>query len=314
LTENGAVNPLRPASFAEFVGNEHARERVERAVKFCRERGEPLPHALFEGPPGMGKTSLAMVAAAAYGTKCWTYSAASLEDATDLAEWITGEQPNDILFLDEIHALPQRLAENLYRVMDDHYLDAPRKRFIFHGVETNLNSGWVYPMTLIGATTASGKLPKPLRDRLGFVVRLRPYTTEQLARIVTQAAGKLGAAITDMAASAIAQRGKETPRLALALLSESRLWANGTVDLEAVGEACKRREIDERGLDALDREYLAALAGSRIPLGLTSLCGRLSEEPKTVEWVIEPFLLRSGFATKTPRGRVLTPAGREVVG
>lgn len=305
---------LRPRCFAEFVGNELARAQVEAAVTTSRRDGEPLPHMLFVGAPGMGKTSLAHVAALEYGARCWIYSGTAVEDLTDFALALLNLRENDVIFVDEIHAMPHRLAEAWYSAMEDFYIDAPRKKFMHQGQEIILRSGTIPRFALIAATTNAGGMTKPLLDRFSLRIRLKPYTAEQLAQIVTQAAPRLARMVTPEAAAAIAQRAKNTPRLALELLKAARLWSapDAPIDTEAILTTCHYREIDERGLDALDREYLAALAGSRIPLGLTTLSGRLDESPRTIEIIVEPFLLRQGWIMKSPRGRVLTPAGREI--
>ncbi len=310
------VNPLRPATFADFIGNEAVRLQAEDLVSVAKAEGQPIKHVLLDGAPGMGKTTLARVMAAEYGSRCWSFSGATADDVTDFCECLLELEAGDVVFIDEIHAMPRRVGEAWYSLMEDRWFDAPRRSFLYHGEEYIPKSGWVPPFTLIGATTSPGLMPKPLLDRFEMTLTVQAYTVTELAEILRRAADRMGEPIPAEVAHEIARRSKDTPRTALKLLGWSlvRAKARGQLllDLAATQEALERRQIDEHGMDPTDRAYLRILAEARRPQGLITLCGRLSLDARTVEWVVEPFFLRRGLSDKSPRGRVITPNGREI--
>ncbi len=299
---------LRPRRMDEFVGQEQLKERLAILVEAARGRGEALDHVLFSGPPGLGKTSLAGILAAEMGAQFRATSGPALERAGDLAAVLTNLDRGDVLFIDEIHRLPRVVEEVLYPAMEDFHLDiVVGKGPAARSIRLDLP-----PFTLIGATTRVGRVAPPLRDRFGYVSRLDYYTPTELEAIVHRSAGILEVAATDDGAQAVASRSRGTPRIANRLLRRVRDFAavrgNGVVDGPTAGEALRMFEVDDIGLDKVDRAILESVVykfGGG-PVGLSTLAIAVGEEPETVEDAYEPFLLQLGMLQRTPRGRVAT--------
>ena len=301
---------LRPRRLAEFVGQAHLRRHLEILLEAARRRRQPVDHLLFAGPPGLGKTTMGGIVAAELGVGLRITSGPALERAGDLAAVLTNLDEGDVLFIDEIHRLGRPVEEVLYPAMEDFQLDivlgkGPAARSIRLDLPR---------FTLVGATTRTGMITGPLRDRFGFVARLEYYDAGELEAIVERAAGVLGVDLEPGSAAEIARRSRGTPRIANRLLRRVRDFAevsgDGVVTHEAAREALALFDVDEQGLDKVDRAILSTVchrfAGG--PVGLSTLAVSLGEEPETVEDVYEPFLLQLGLLKRTPRGRVATPA------
>ena len=299
---------LRPSLFAEFTGQARVKERLEIAVQAARQRGEPLDHILLSGPPGLGKTTLAHIIAKAMGANLKSTSGPTVEKAGDLAGLLTNLEEGDVLFIDEIHRLQKTIEEYLYPAMEDFKLDiiidqGPNAR----SVRLNLPR-----FTLIGATTRSGLLTAPLLTRFAVRERLDYYEAADLQRIVLRSAKLLGVAIDEAGAFEIARRSRGTPRIANNLLRRVRDYAqvrgNGRVDAALADRALALLEIDQDGLDEMDKRILEAVlvkfGGG--PVGLGSLAVAVGEEPDTIEEVYEPYLIMEGYLKRTPQGRVAT--------
>ncbi len=299
---------LRPSLFSEFTGQARVKERLEIAVQAARQRGEPLDHILLSGPPGLGKTTLAHIIAKAMGANLKSTSGPTVEKAGDLAGLLTNLEPGDVLFIDEIHRLQKTIEEYLYPAMEDFKLDiiidqGPNAR----SVRLNLPR-----FTLIGATTRSGLLTAPLLTRFAVRERLDYYTAADLQRIVLRSARLLGLEIDEAGALEIARRSRGTPRIANNLLRRVRDYAqvrgNGRVDAPLADRALALLEIDQDGLDDMDKRILEAVLvkfdGG--PVGLNSLAVAVGEEPDTIEEVYEPYLIMEGYLKRTPQGRVAT--------
>ncbi|MEM9668078.1 MAG: Holliday junction branch migration DNA helicase RuvB [Pseudomonadota bacterium] len=306
---------LRPQTFADYVGQAKAKDNLKVYVEAARKRGEALDHVLLFGPPGLGKTTLAQILAREAGVGFRSTSGPVIAKAGDLAAILTNLEPNDVLFIDEIHRLPAAVEEILYPAMEDYKLDI----VIGEGPSARSVQLELSPFTLVGATTRAGLLATPLRDRFGIPIRLQFYSPEELARIVLAAGRKLGAAITEDGAREIASRARGTPRIAVRLLRRVRDFAEAegeSINRPAARKALARLEVDESGLDALDRRYLEALvvtyAGG--PVGVDTLAAALAEARDAVEEVIEPFLMQKGYVARTPRGRVAAPLAYEKLG
>jgi|SRR5581483_10309420 len=307
---------LRPRRLADFVGQERLKEQLGIALEATRARGEALDHVLFVGPPGLGKTSLAHIVREELGAGIRTVAGPALERKGDLAAILTALEERDVLFVDEIHRLNAAVEEILYPALEDFRLDI----VVGQGPAARTLTLDLPRFTLIGATTRTGLLTTPLRDRFGMTYRLAYYEPPELARIVTRSAGILGVQIQPEAAEEIARRARGTPRIANRILRRVRDVAEvrhaGTITVEISVEALELLEVDGEGLERIDRELLEAIAHKfgGGPVGLSTLAVTLGEEPDTIEDVYEPFLLQLGFIQRTPRGRVITELGRGHVG
>ena len=299
---------LRPQTLDAFVGQAELRANLGVYVSAARQRQEALDHTLFSGPPGLGKTTLAQIVARELGVSFRATSGPVIARAGDLAALLTNLEARDVLFIDEIHRLNPQVEEVLYPAMEDFQLDL----IIGEGPGARSVRIDIAPFTLVGATTRSGLVGTPLRDRFGIQERLRFYRTEELEAVVDRGARVLDMALSDDGAHEIARRARGTPRVAGRLLRRVRDFATiggaDVVDAEIAGDALSRLAVDSRGLDAMDRRYLACIADNYGggPVGVETLAAALSEERDTIEDVIEPYLMQQGFLARTPRGRVLT--------
>ncbi len=316
IREDAAEGSLRPHYLNEYIGQEKAKENLRIFIQAAKQRGESLDHVLLHGPPGLGKTTLAGVIANEMGVNIRITSGPTIEKAGDLAALLTNLQENDILFVDEIHRLNRAVEEVLYPAMEDFAIDI----IIGKGPSANSIRLDLPHFTLIGATTRSGQLSAPLRDRFGVQLRLELYETEELQNIVERSAGILGIEIEKSGAEEIARRSRGTPRIANRLLRRVRdfaqIMANGVITREVADLALSRLEVDHMGLDNLDRRMLRAIieyyGGG--PVGLETLAATINEEAVTLEDVYEPYLLQKGFMTRTPRGRCVTQKAYEHLG
>ncbi|MDJ0790823.1 MAG: Holliday junction branch migration DNA helicase RuvB [Acidimicrobiia bacterium] len=307
---------LRPRRLEEFVGQEALKERLSILVEAASGRGESVDHLLFSGPPGLGKTSLAGIVAHEMGAAFRSTSGPALDRPGDLAAVITNLEQGDVLFIDEVHRLPRQVEEVLYPAMEDGQLDiVVGKGPAARSIKIDLPA-----FTLIGATTRVGRVAPPLRDRFGYVARLDYYGSDDLAAIVRRSARLLDTEVTDGGCSAIARRSRGTPRIANRLLRRVRDYASvradGAVDGETADTALEVFEVDELGLDKVDRSILESLilkfGGG--PVGLSTLAIAVGEDPETVEDAYEPFLILEGLLQRTPRGRVATERGYRHLG
>ena len=307
---------MRPKTLADFVGQQKGRENLAIFIEAAKKRGDALDHVLLAGPPGLGKTTLAQIVARELGTGFRSTSGPVITKAGDLAALLTNLEPHDVLFIDEIHRLSPAVEEVLYPAMEDFELDL----IIGDGPAARSVKIDLPPFTLIGATTRSGLLTTPLRDRFGIPIYLGFYTHDELEYIIRRNAGLMGLAISDDGAHEIASRARGTPRVAGRLLRRVRDFANvdgaDEISAQLADAALGRLEVDKRGLDGLDRRYLIVVAEKFIggPVGIETLAAALGEPRDALEDIVEPFLIQLGFVNRTPRGRVLMPAAFEHLG
>lgn len=301
---------LRPKHLREYIGQDKAKENLAIYITAARQRGEALDHVLLYGPPGLGKTTLAGIIANELGVNFRVTSGPAIEKPGDLAALLTNLGEGDVLFIDEIHRLSRAVEEVLYPAMEDNVLDI----IIGKGPSARSIRLDLPHFTLVGATTRAGQLSAPLRDRFGVILRLELYTPAQLGEIVTRSAGILGIAIDGEGALELASRSRGTPRIANRLLKRARDFAqvvgDGTITLASTQTALTSMDIDELGLDLIDRRLLEIMIHQYNggPVGLETLAAAVGEESVTIEDVYEPYLMQIGFLGRTPRGRVATPA------
>lgn len=308
LPEDSGEGSLRPRTITDYIGQEKAKDNLSVFIDAARLRNEPLDHVLLHGPPGLGKTTLAAVIANEMGVNMRITSGPAIERPGDLVAMLTNLNEGDILFVDEIHRLNRAYEEILYPAMEDYAIDI----ILGKGPSANSLHLELPKFTLIGATTRSGQLTAPLRDRFGVTLRLELYTPEELRRIVERSADILGIEIDREGASEIASRSRGTPRIANRMLRRVRdfaqVRADGIITKDVADMALSRLEVDKLGLDALDRRMLRSIiefyGGG--PVGLETLAATINEDAVTLEDVYEPYLLQQGFLTRTPRGRCVT--------
>ncbi len=307
-TEEAMERALRPKALTEYVGQAKAREQLEIFIGAAKQRGEALDHVLLFGPPGLGKTTLSHIIANELGVNMRQTSGPVLEKPKDLAALLTNLEPNDVLFIDEIHRLSPVVEEILYPALEDYQIDI----MIGEGPAARSIKLDLQPFTLVGATTRAGMLTNPLRDRFGIVARLEFYTPDELVKIVTRSAGLLKVPIDVEGATQLARRSRGTPRIANRLLRRVRDYAQvkgqGLITEDIANQALKMLDVDPQGFDVMDRKLLEAVVHrfDGGPVGLDNIAASIGEERDTIEDVIEPYLIQQGFLQRTPRGRVAT--------
>ena len=307
---------IRPRSLGDFIGHDSLKQNLSVFISGARSRGEAMDHVLLYGPPGLGKTTLAHIVANELGTNFRATAAPMLTKQGDLAAILTALEPMDVLFIDEIHRLPTAIEEVLYSAMEDFKLDI----MLGEGPSAKSVRIDLPPFTLVGATTRTGLLSNPLRDRFGIDLRLTFYSPDDLAKIIMRSANILGTPIDPDGASMLARSARGTPRIANRLLKRARDFAGASgknqITADTIKTALFQLHIDECGLDEIDREYMNMIikfyAGG--PVGVENLAAALSEPSDTIEDVIEPYLMQLGFVQRTPRGRVITEAGYRHLG
>ncbi|MBU1426883.1 MAG: Holliday junction branch migration DNA helicase RuvB [Gammaproteobacteria bacterium] len=314
--EEALERALRPKQLDEYVGQEKIRGQLEIFIQAAKQRKEPLDHVLLFGPPGLGKTTLAQIIAREMGVNLRHTSGPVLERAGDLAALLTNLEPNDVLFIDEIHRLSPVVEEILYPALEDYQIDI----MIGEGPGARSVKIDLPPFTLVGATTRAGMLTNPLRDRFGIVARLEFYSPEELQRIVTRSSGLLELPISPDGALEIARRSRGTPRIANRLLRRVRDYADvraeGHATREVADAALTMLDVDSRGLDVMDRKLLQTVIEKFMggPVGVDNLAAAIGEERDTIEDVLEPYLIQQGYLQRTPRGRMATANAYEHFG
>jgi len=316
-TETESHDPaLRPRNLDEYIGQERIKDNLRVYMRAALARGESLDHVLLSGPPGLGKTTLAFIIAEELGVRVRTASGPTLERGGDLAAILTGLEPRDVLFIDEIHRLNRAVEEILYPALEDFQLDI----VIGQGPGAQSIKVGLQPFTLVGATTRTGLLTSPLRARFGIQCTLDFYSPAELKKVILRSADRLGVGIEEDAADELSARCRGTPRIANRLLRRTRDFAQvegtGTIDLAIARRTLERLEVDACGLDRMDRRIMESIAfkfdGG--PVGLDNLAAAIGEEADTIEDVYEPYLIREGFLQRTPRGRILTSRGTRHIG
>lgn len=300
---------LRPTSFDGYLGQESSKKLLQISIKAARQRGEPITHTLMSGPPGLGKTTLAQIIANEMGAKMITINSPSIRHKGELVSILLSLEPRDILFLDEIHSLNPKIEEILYPAMEDF-------KIVVLNSDANASNAMEFsinPFTLIGATTRSGMISQPLRDRFGEVIQMQHYSVEELAVIVQQSARKLGIECLALAALSISKMSRGTPRIANHLVRHARdraqVFGSAVIDESTVRETADSIGIDLAGLNRTDREYLKILNNRKTASGIKTITSMLGESKDAVEEVIEPYLMRIGFIEKTALGRTITETG-----
>ena len=309
-------NSLRPKQLTDYIGQEKVKENLSIYIKAAKQRGEALDHVLLYGPPGLGKTTLAGIVANEMGVNIRITSGPAIEKQGDLVAILSNLEQGDVLFIDEIHRLNRTVEEILYPAMEDGKIDI----IIGKGPSARSYQLSLPRFTLVGATTRAGQLSAPLRDRFGVVLRLEMYTPEELSQIVHRSAKILNISVDNEGAYKIASRSRGTPRIANRLLKRSRDFAevkyDGVITSEAAESALGSMEIEELGLDSIDRRLLMTMVKNYNggPVGLETISAAIGEESVTIEDVYEPYLMQIGFLARTPRGRIVTPAGYRHLG
>ncbi|NCO03171.1 MAG: Holliday junction branch migration DNA helicase RuvB [Alphaproteobacteria bacterium] len=314
--EHVEENPLRPNQLSEFIGQETLRENLKVYIEAAKVRGDAMDHVLLFGPPGLGKTTLAQIIAREMGVGFRATSGPVISKAGDLAAILTNLQPHDVLFIDEIHRLSTAVEEILYPAMEDNKLDL----IIGEGPAARSVQIDLPPFTLIGATTRSGLLTNPLRDRFGIPLRLEFYTNEELTKIVARSARLLDMPLTQEGAFEIARRSRGTPRIAGRLTRRVRDFAQVAnvkeIDIKIADIAMQKMDVDAQGLDSMDHRYMRCIIENYGggPVGVETIAAVLSEQRDVIEDVIEPYLVQQGFINRTPRGRVMSEKGYKYLG